>query len=198
MIPRGPFRAKTSLILASTSPRRQAMLAALGLSFFVRPPQVDESVPSGVDPAAHALALARAKALACAEPKAASLGADTVVAIHGEVLGKPRHHDEALAMLQRLAGKEHWVHTGVAIHYDGRIQERLVSARVVMAAFPESIFRAYAATGEGLDKAGAYAVQGIGGFLVQAIHGSASAVIGLPLTETVELLLEMDLVEVAP
>lgn len=197
MIPRGPFRATLPLVLASSSPRRQAMLASLGLHFQVRAPQVDESVPAGADPAHHARALAEAKALACAAPGAVVLGADTVVALEDEILGKPRDADEAFLMLRRLAGAEHWVHTGVAVHHAGHTQSFVISAAVQMRRFADAVLRAYAASGEGLDKAGAYAVQGLGAFLVQSVRGSVSAVVGLPLAETVALLLDMNAIEAA-
>lgn len=194
---RGPLRPKLPLILASSSPRRQAMLAGLGLHFMVRVPAIDESVPSGKDPVAHALVLARAKAAAINAPQAVIIAADTVVALGDCILGKPRDLDEAFHILKRLAGAEHHVHTAVALRHGSTEHTFAVSAQVRMAAFAPEVLRAYAATGEGLDKAGAYAVQGVGSFMVESVHGSVSAVIGLPLAETVTALLRMDAVEPA-
>jgi len=198
MIYRGPLRPKRPLILASSSPRRQAMLTGLGLHFVVRAPSIDESVPPGMDPKGHALALARAKAAAVHDPEAVILAADTVVALGSRILGKPRDPEEAFHMLELLAGTEHQVHTAVALRQGDREHTFAVSAQVRMAAFSPEILSAYAATGEGLDKAGAYAVQGVGGFLVESVRGSVSAVIGLPLAETVAALLRMGAVEPAP
>jgi len=194
---RGPFRPRLPLILASTSPRRQAMLASLGLWFHVCAPRVDEHRLPHTLPPDHALVLARAKARACQEEGAVIIGADTVVA-HGErILGKPEDTNEALGMLRLLAGQEHHVYTGVCLRHGTEEHAFVVSARVRMAAVPDSILAAYASTGEGLDKAGAYALQGIGGFLVETVSGSVSAVIGLPLAETVSALLAMEAIEVA-
>jgi septum formation protein len=193
---RGPFRPRLPLILASTSPRRQAMLASLGLWFHICPPEVDEHRLPYTTPRDHALKLAQAKARACQEKGAVIIGADTVVAQGEHILGKPADTAEALTMLRLLAGSEHAVHTGVCIRRGTEEHAFVVSARVRMAAVPDSILAAYASTGEGLDKAGGYALQGIGGFLVETVSGSVSAVIGLPLAETVSALLAMEAIEV--
>ena len=178
-----------SLVLASASPRRRALLEQLGIPLRVDPPHLDEAVRPGEPAAAYVLRLAREKAEAVRtrHPAATVLAADTSVVLDGTVLGKPATADEALAMLCALAGRSHEVLTAVAVAGAG---ERLVTASVTFAPATESALRWYVATGEPMDKAGAYAVQGVGGFLVERIEGSHSAVVGLPLVETLALLRE--------
>jgi septum formation protein len=175
------------LVLASASPRRRELLERLGIPLRIDPAHLDE-IPRPGEPAdRYVLRLAREKAEAVhvRHPNATVLAADTSVVLDGEVLGKPATADEALAMLRRLSGRRHQVLTAVAVAGTG---ERLVTAAVTFAAASESSLRWYVASGEPMDKAGAYAVQGIGGFLVQRIEGSHSAVVGLPLVETLALL----------
>jgi len=175
------------LVLASSSPRRRALLEQLGIPLRVEPPDVDESVRPAESAASYVLRMAREKAAAVQDRHRGStvLGADTSVVRDGEVLGKPGSTDEALAMLRSLAGRSHAVLTAVAVPGAG---ETLVTAEVRFARASEQELRWYVETGEPLDKAGAYAVQGIGGFLVERIEGSVSAVVGLPLVETLALL----------
>ncbi len=178
-----------ALVLASASPRRRALLEQLGIAVRVDPAQLDESVRGGEPAERYVLRLAREKAEAvhARHPHSTVLAADTSVVLEGGVLGKPATADEALAMLRTLSGRKHDVLTAVAIAGAG---ERLVSAAVTFARVSEAALRWYVSTGEPMDKAGAYAVQGIGGFLVERIEGSHSAVVGLPLVETLALLRE--------
>lgn len=177
------------LVLASASPRRRALLEQLGIPLHVDPAHLDENVRPGETPELYVLRLAREKAEAVQlrHQDATVLAADTSVVLGGAVLGKPATPDEALAMLRSLSGRSHHVLTAVAVAGGG---ERLVSAAVSFAPATEAELRWYVSTGEPMDKAGAYAVQGIGGFLVERIEGSHSAVVGLPLVETLALLRE--------
>jgi septum formation protein len=176
-------------VLASASPRRRALLEQLGILLEVDPPHIDERLLPGESAGAYVLRLAREKARAVSDrhPGATVLGADTSVVLDGVVLGKPGTPDEALAMLRALSGRRQEVMTAVAV---AGVGERLVSAGVTFAAAAEPALRWYVSTGEPMDKAGGYAVQGIGGFLVERIEGSHSAVVGLPLVETLALLRE--------
>ena len=180
-------RSRSLLVLASASPRRRALLEQLGLDLWVDPAHLDERVRPGEPAEGYVLRLAREKAAAvqARHPGATVLAADTSVVLDGEVLGKPASAEEAVAMLHRLAGRTHQVMTAVAVAGHG---ERLVTASVTFAPAPDAALRWYASTGEPMDKAGGYAVQGIGGFLVERIEGSHSAVVGLPLVETLALL----------
>jgi septum formation protein len=176
-----------SLVLASASPRRRALLEQLGIPLRIDPPHVDESVRPGEPPEAYVSRLAREKAAAvhARHPGATVLAADTSVVLDGAVLGKPATAEEALAMLRALAGRTHAVMTAVTVPGAG---ERLVTAAVTFTEAADPALRWYVSTGEPMDKAGGYAVQGIGGFLVERIEGSHSAVVGLPLVETLALL----------
>ena len=179
--------AHSPLVLASASPRRRALLEQLGIALRIDPAHLDETVRQGEPAEAYVLRLAEEKAAAvhARHPHATVLAADTSVVLEGAVLGKPSTAEEALAMLRRLSGRTHQVMTAVAVAGAG---SRLVAASVTFAGAPEAALRWYVSTGEPMDKAGAYAVQGIGGFLVERIEGSHSAVVGLPLVETLALL----------
>jgi len=183
-MPRSP-----TLVLASASPRRRALLEQLGIPLRIDPAHLDENVRAGEPAERYVLRLAREKAEAVQvrHSNVTVLAADTSVVLDGEVLGKPATTDEALRMLRRLCGRTHQVMTAVAVAGAG---ERLVTAGVTFALADDAALRWYVSTGEPMDKAGAYAVQGIGGFLVERIEGSHSAVVGLPLVETVALLRE--------
>lgn len=175
------------VVLASGSPRRRELLAQLGVVFEVRPADLDESVLPGETPAGYVERLARAKAVAVAGPGELVIAADTTVDVDDEILGKPADDAEAAAMLTRLAGRAHQVHTGVAVSAGGRVVSEVVVTTVRFAPLSPSVVAWYVATGEPQDKAGAYALQGIGGALVAAVEGSVSNVIGLPLVETIRL-----------
>jgi septum formation protein len=179
------------VILASASPRRRALLARLVPEFTVRPSDVPEDLePGPLRQALARLALAKARAVVMHAPGAIVLAADTVVVIDGDVLGKPGDAAEARAMLRRLRGREHEVLTAVAVvdAGTGRAETTVVASRVVMRAYGDDVIDAYVGSGEPLDKAGAYAIQGLGGALVAALAGSRSNVVGLPLDETRRLL----------
>lgn len=178
-------------MLASASPRRREILETLGIAFDVQPSQASEEPREGEGAVALAQRLAgdKAREVSRARPGDVVLGADTVVVLDGEPLGKPADEAEARAMVGRLSGTWHEVATGVALARGGALLEAVVvRTRVRFAALSEARVARYAATGEGLDKAGAYAVQGVGAGLVERIEGSYSNVVGLPAHETLALL----------
>ncbi len=185
------------LILASASPRRSEMLRNLGVAFDARPVDVDETPEDGEDPERYVLRLAAAKARAAAraEPAGAAranevvLAADTIVVADGRLLGKPRDERDARGMLELLSARQHEVLTGVAVAAAGRQLQRAAERTWVRFArmSPEEIAW-YVATGEPLDKAGAYAVQGLGALFVEAVSGNYSNVVGLPLPLAYRLL----------
>lgn len=186
------------LILASASPRRRELLAELGLSFEVRASEIDEALAPEAPAPTLATTLARRKARDVADrvhaeegaPGALILGADTLVVLDGRPLGKPASRDEARAMLRLLRGRSHEVVTAVALIEvpGGREVAETVVSRVRMRPYGEAEIDAYVATGEPDDKAGAYAVQGLGGRLVAGVEGSYTNVVGLPLEATARLL----------
>lgn len=181
------------LVLASASPRRRELLALLGLTFEVAAADIDESWRNGEAPAAHAERLAREKAAAVARPQAAVVAADTIVVIDGAILGKPRDAADAAAMLRALSGRGHTVHTAVAVAYRGREASLVESTQVWFRPLDERTIAEYVATGEPLDKAGAYGIQGYGAVLVERIAGDYFTVMGLGLGRMVELLREVGL-----
>ncbi len=174
------------LILASSSPRRRHLLAQLGLAFEVDSSNGEEAAPSPLDPAGDAcrLALAKAQAAAPNHPLAIIIAADTFGLLDGRVLGKPRDAADAVRMLQAMSGKCHTVITGFAVldTASGRTFTQAVATKVYFRELSLSEIEAYVRTGEPLDKAGAYAIQGLGAVLVEKIEGDYSNVIGLPLT----------------
>lgn len=195
------FHALESIILASGSPRRQDFLAGLGLEFEVIVPEVDEAPLPGEGPCEFAIRMASVKAetVGSRHPEAWVIGADTVVSVDQAILGKPADDLDALRMLELLRGRRHQVITGYCLHCRMRrisIAQAEIST-VRFHDFPREVLAAYVATGEPADKAGAYGIQGIGGFLVREIEGSCDNVIGLPVGELVRLLLELKVVEVA-
>lgn len=180
------------LVLASRSPRRAELLRGLRLPFEVMPADVDESLLPGEPAHAYVERLARTKAEAVRRRIAADdvlvLGADTTVEIDGRILGKPEDAGEGVAMLLALAGRSHRVATGIAVAGPGGTESVCVVAEVEFRDIDRSEAEAYWATGEPADKAGGYGLQGIGGIFVTGIRGSASAVVGLPVAETEQLL----------
>jgi septum formation protein len=194
----GPFYAALPLVLASASPRRREFLRLLGLKFtIVRPTGIEPQPLIGENPADYAMRAATTKALTVAQahPGAFVLGADTVVALEGEILGKPRDRRHALDMLLRLSGTSHVVISACCCCLpDGTARHAAGEARVHFFSWPREVLAAYAATDEVLDKAGAYAIQEGGAFLAQRIEGSVSAVVGLPMTELVSLLTELGVI----
>lgn len=177
-------------MLASGSPRRREILARLGYEFTVRPVELDEGQLLGEDAVSYVRRLAEAKARADARTGELVLAADTVVVLDDELLGKPRDSGEAAAMLRRLAGRDHEVSTGVAVlDVDARHLEVAVdTTRVRIAPLTEAEIAWYVATGEPMDKAGAYAVQGLASLFVTAIEGNHSNVVGLPVPVTYRML----------
>ena len=177
------------LVLASASPRRRYFLKQLGLDFEVAGADVDESHRPGESPEQFVRRLAHEKAavVAARHPGAWVLGADTVVVLGAEILGKPADAAAARTMLRSLAGHWHRVWTGVSLCHGARGEhvELAISSEVRFAPLDSHMIDAYVATGEPLDKAGAYGIQGRGGCLVQEIRGSYSNIVGLPLTEVV-------------
>lgn len=198
----GPLKTTGRLILASASPRRRILLQDLGLEFEIIEAQVEEQPRAGETPEEFVLRAACDKTAAVSRANAASwvLGADTVVVHGGRILGKPGDAEEALAVLLSLSGQKHLVHTGFCL--ENRREQvsvsRRVTTQVYFASFAKEIAAAYIATGEPLDKAGAYGIQGMGGFLVEKIEGSYSNVVGLPLVEVIRELLRFKVVEPGP
>jgi septum formation protein len=182
-----------TLILASASPRRRELLGGLGLRFTIRAADLDETPHPGEAPDETVLRLAREKAAAQAHPGELVLAADTVVVIDGELLGKPRDPEDARHMLGRIAGREHTVLTAVALEEPGRDRRavEMATSRVRMAPLTPERIEWYVATGEPLDKAGSYAVQGIGALFVEEIFGNYTNVVGLPLPLTQRLVREI-------
>ena len=185
------------LILASASPRRRELLERLGLPFEVRPSGIEEPLAAGVPASTLATTLARAKAadiadrLRAAGEAALVLGADTLVVLDGQPLGKPTSQGDARAMLRALRGRSHEVVTGVVVRDAdpaGRELTEAVVSRVLMRDYTDAEIAAYVATGEPDDKAGAYAVQGRGRRLVSRVDGCYTNVVGLPLRTTARLL----------
>jgi septum formation protein len=179
-------------ILASASPRRSELLNQLGLEFEVVPSGIDEVAQEGETPAEHVRRLATAKAgeLADRYPEAWVIGADTIVVINGDLLGKPADESEARAMLAKLSGRKHEVFTGIAVmRKSAEINlSEVVTSEVIFKDISEEEMDWYVKTDEPYDKAGGYAVQGGGAFFIKEIHGSYTNVIGLPLYEAVSLL----------
>lgn len=177
------------LCLASASPRRRELLASIGVATEVRPVDIDETPLPGEPPQAYVVRLAREKALAGRRHSTLpTLGSDTAVVCDGRILGKPAHQAEAAAMLRLLSGRCHEVLTAVAVTGPAVLLDVCVTTRVCMREIDEREMAAYWATGEPADKAGGYAIQGLAAIFVERIEGSHSAVVGLPLYETSQLL----------
>lgn len=174
------------IVLASSSPRRRELLARMGLPHRVEPPEVDESAPAGEEPAASAHRLALLKLRAARGPWV--VAADTVVALDGQVLGKPRDREENRSFLKLLSGRDHWVHTGLAVRSPEGEAALVSSARVRFRRLQDWEIAAYADSGEGLDKAGGYGIQEKGMVLVESIEGDFFTVMGLPVARLWETL----------
>lgn len=181
------------VILASQSPRRRELLRQVGIAHEVMPADVDETYLAHEAPAPHAERLARLKAatLAAEHPHALVIGADTIVVIDGMVLGKPADAEEARGMLSRLSGRTHAVYTAVAVARDGALVSGVEAVEVTFRPLTPRQVAEYVATGEPMDKAGAYGIQGLGATLVERIHGDYFAVMGLALGRLVALLREV-------
>ncbi len=181
------------LYLASGSPRRRELLTQIGVPFSVLSAQIDETPLTAETPQAYVerLACSKARAGLALLPEtqpACVLGADTAVVLDGRILGKPLDREDALAMLAALSGREHEVLTAVAVLDRQRCESRVVASRVRFRGIQAQEASTYWASGEPADKAGSYAIQGLAAIFVQSLHGSYSAVVGLPLCETADLL----------
>lgn len=181
------------VILASQSPRRRELLTLIGIPHTVLPADLDERYRPGEQPAPHAERLAREKAAVVAgrEPDALVIGSDTIVVVDGDVLGKPRDGAHAMEMLTRLSGRTHVVMTAVAVQWRGEIRSSVESVKVTFHDLSRADIAAYIATGEPMDKAGAYGIQGYGATIVARVNGDYFAVMGLPLQRLVRLLAEL-------
>jgi septum formation protein len=178
------------LVLASASPRRRELLALLDRPFEVVAVDVDETPRPGeaAEELVVRLAADKARAGAAAAPGALAVGADTVVVVDGEVLGKPADPADAARMLRRLSGRTHLVVTGTAVADGGDVGSIVTTTEVTFAALAEADVERYVATGEPLDKAGAYGIQGLGGAFVTELRGSYHNVVGLPVAQLASLL----------
>ena len=183
-----------AVILASGSPRRRELLRGMGIVFEVCVSDADETPPAGATPAEAVAVIARRKAEAVLGEVAADtlvIAADTTVDLDGVSLGKPRSEDEALSMLLSLSGRTHHVHTGVAVAYRGRLLTATDTTAVTFRAYPREAAEDYVRTGEPMDKAGAYGIQGLGGALVAGIRGEFDNVVGLPCALLARLIAEV-------
>ncbi|MEE9256435.1 MAG: Maf family protein [bacterium] len=180
------------LVLASASPRRERLLRETGLSFEIDapPPEEEDGVDPSLPPEERARERARAKAAWAVErrPGAVVLGADTVVVLEGEEMGKPVSPGDARRMLVRLSGRKHQVVTGFALAFEGNIKTFAVRTEVRFRMLEDAVIDRYIASGEPMDKAGAYAIQGAGGSLIDSVRGSYTNVVGLPLPEVLSAL----------
>jgi septum formation protein len=182
------WRVRVPVVLASQSPRRRQLLSLIGIEHDVRPANIDESYFAGEQPRAHALRLARGKAEAIAAAGAVTIGSDTIVVVDGEVLGKPSDGAEAARMLRRLSGRAHTVITAVAVRWRDRLVADAEEVTVTFRELSDAEIAAYIATGEPMDKAGAYGIQGYGATIVERVDGDYFAVMGLPLNRLTRLL----------
>jgi septum formation protein len=180
------------LILASKSPRRYELLKQVGLDFEVIPSRVMEDIVQKESPKEHVIRLTEAKArdIASGYPDRWVIAADTIVYINGSILGKPKSREEAMEMLHRLSGQEHWVLTGFSVFHlrEGKSDKETVQTAVKMKTLSPTEMEWYVQTGEPFDKAGGYAIQGIGSFMIESIRGSYTNVVGLPLCELIQML----------
>lgn len=195
------------IILASQSPRRVALLKQMGIDCLVMPADIDETALSGESPSAYVLRLAEQKALAIVakynvsdlpdinlpdlnlpDLKLPILAADTAVALDNAIFGKPENDADAFEMLKKLSGSTHQVHTAIALAFNGKCETVLNTTQVTMMPLSDAMISAYIASGEPVDKAGSYAIQGLAGNWIKRIEGSYTGVMGLPVYETALLL----------
>ena len=180
------------IVLASSSPRRRELLQQIGVPFRIQVQSVDETPRPDERPDAYVarLALEKARAVAALNPGSVVLGADTTGVLADQILVKPENDADARRMLRTMSGQTHEVLTAIALVQDEHEVVEVVRTEVTFCPLTDEQIRAYVATGEPADKAGAYGIQGLGAVLVAGIHGSYSNVVGLPLTETAALLRE--------
>jgi septum formation protein len=177
------------VVLASASPRRRELLTLIGIPHEVRPADVDESIHDGEAPAVYAERLARTKASSVPpDDHVLAIGSDTIVVIDDVVLGKPRDRDDAARMLRTLSGRTHTVYTAVAVRRGQRVASAVEHVAVTFRPLTDGAIASYIATGEPMDKAGAYGIQGFGATIVERIDGDYFAVMGLALGRLVELM----------
>lgn len=176
------------IVLASQSPRRRELLARILPDFHVVPTQADETLPEGLHARDCVRVLAQRKAEACPVSGALVIGADTVVVCDREILGKPKTEEQARAMLARLSGRSHMVYTGIAVADGAQALTDWEGTQVFFDELDEETIRRYVETGEPMDKAGAYGIQGLGALLVREIRGDYTNVVGLPLFKLSKLL----------
>ena len=187
------MRLKAPLVLASASPRRKHLLEQIGLTFTVHPNPAEEVIPEGIPPTeiVEQLAWEKAEPIARMHPEALTLGADTIVVLDGDVLGKPSDAAEARTMLRRLSGRTHTVYTGIALLHPATTKSAVAheSTKVTFAPLSDEEIAAYVATGSPLDKAGAYGIQDdTGALFIPCIEGDYFTVMGLPLHRLYRLL----------
>lgn len=208
-----------SIVLASASPRRKDLLERCGFSVKITPAEIEEVPMEGESPDNYVKRMARAKTLATVErvrqtlypekhvpnsmldaPVRWVLGADTAVVLEGQIIGKPRDPEDAAAMLEALSGRTHIVMTGFCLYdmYKNKEGLQAVTTEVHMKVLSHGEIEKYVASGEGLDKAGGYAIQGVGAYMIDSINGSYTNVVGLPLAQVVEMMQEMGAKEVLP
>ena len=192
------FKSTAEVILASGSPRRRAYLESLGIVFRVIAADITETILAEESPAQYVERMAREKAESVERnyPDCWVVAADTVVCFDDMILGKPIDENDAVKTLLHLSGQEHVVHTGVCLLNKALnvCDIRVVGSRVIFQDFSEDVIRAYVNSGEPLDKAGSYGIQGKGAFLVREIHGSYSNIVGLPLCEFIEMLAQRKMI----
>jgi septum formation protein len=188
-------------ILASKSPRRFELLSQLGLDFEVIPSRVVEDFLQKESPQEHVIRLAEVKVrdVASRYPDCWVLAADTIVTVNGSILGKPKNREEAVEMFHRLSGREHLVFTGFGVCHLGKKKgdKEVVQTAVKMKTLTQAEMEWYVETGEPFDKAGGYAIQGIGSFMIESIRGSYTNVVGLPLCELIEMLQRLGAITVS-
>jgi septum formation protein len=184
------------VVLASSSPRRRDLLNLIGIAHEVRPANLDESMRPRETPRRHAERLARDKASAVAvrDPDLITIAADTIVVINRKVLGKPSDKEEAARMLSMLSGREHTVITAVAVSRGKKLRSAIEEVKVKFRRLREDEIEAYIATGEPMDKAGAYGIQGYGATIVERVEGDYFAVMGLPLVRLIALMRDVGVV----
>ena len=177
------------LILASGSPRRRELLTQIGVAYMVNPSSYHEESPKKKDPQKYVQdqALGKARDVAQKFPGQWVLGADTIVALDGVMLGKPKNGTAAMEMLRELSGKKHYVYTGIALINDKKEFTKVVETKVWFRHLTDKEIKAYIASGEPLDKAGAYGIQGRAAAFVDKINGSYTNVVGLPLSQVCKL-----------
>lgn len=178
------------LILASQSPRRKELLARITSDFMTLPADIDETVNGDLSPEEYVLEMAQRKAQHIFKQNSDSLviGSDTIVAINGEVLGKPTDEADAIRMLRQLSGTTHQVYTSLYMMAAGQIEQKIVAADVTFFALTDAEIASYVASGDPLDKAGSYGIQGEAAFFVERIEGDYYAIVGFPIAHVKRML----------